>query len=144
MGPPWFEHPVQDWFGGKTESPLLADGSGIIINEKVLGEYQFLEIWGVSSIVAPPPFSVLTLTMAVITELLNSPYVVQSVCVALVAVFITSFWADIANEIPHRHIPLVGKTWWELTNKKARQRFTQSSRQLITEGFAKVSLKRNK
>ncbi|KAI2697753.1 hypothetical protein CBS147332_8736 [Penicillium roqueforti] len=75
--------------------------------------------------------------MAVITELLNSPYVVQSVCIALVAVFITSFWADIANEIPHRHIPLVGKTWWELTNKKARQRFTRSSRQLITEGFAK-------
>ncbi|KAJ5598221.1 hypothetical protein N7537_008305 [Penicillium hordei] len=75
--------------------------------------------------------------MAVITELLNSPYVVQSVCIALVAVFITSVWADIANGIPHRHIPLVGKTWWELTNKKARQRFTQSCRQLIAEGFAK-------
>ncbi|KAJ5205664.1 Cytochrome P450 [Penicillium cf. griseofulvum] len=75
--------------------------------------------------------------MAVITELLNSPYVVQGVCIALVAVCITSVWADIANEIPHRRIPLVGKTWWDLTNKKARLRFTQSSRQLIAEGFAK-------
>ena len=84
----------------------------------------------------------LTLTMAVITELLNTPYVVQSVCIALMAVFITSVWADIANGVPHRHIPLVGKTWWELTNKKARQRFTRSCRQLITEGFAKVSLNR--
>ncbi|CRL28396.1 Cytochrome P450 [Penicillium camemberti] len=75
--------------------------------------------------------------MAVITELLNTPYVVQSVCIALVAVFITSVWPDIANGIPYRHIPLVGKTWWELTNKKARQRFTRSCRQLIAEGFAK-------
>ncbi|OQE01192.1 hypothetical protein PENVUL_c044G05197 [Penicillium vulpinum] len=75
--------------------------------------------------------------MAVITELLNSPYVIQSVCIALVVVFITSIWADIANEIPHRRIPLVGKSWWDLTNKKARLRFTQSARQLIAEGFAK-------
>ncbi|KAJ5779084.1 hypothetical protein N7457_006804 [Penicillium paradoxum] len=74
--------------------------------------------------------------MAVITELLNSPYVAQSVCFALLAVFITSIWGDIANEIPHRRIPLVGKTWWELTNKKARSRFTKSSRKLIAEGFA--------
>lgn len=78
--------------------------------------------------------------MAVITEFLNSPYIVQSMCIALVVVLITSVWADIANGIPHRHIPLVGKTWWELTNKKARQRFTRSCRQLIAEGFAKVSL----
>ncbi|CAG7951773.1 unnamed protein product [Penicillium nalgiovense] len=76
--------------------------------------------------------------MAVVSELLNSPYVVQSVCIALVAVFITSVWPDIANEIPYRRIPLVGKTWWEFTNKKARQRFTKSSRQLIAEGFAKT------
>ncbi|KAJ6188969.1 hypothetical protein N7519_003877 [Penicillium mononematosum] len=88
--------------------------------KKVLGEYQFPEIWDVASIVPLlPPFSVLTLTMAVISELLNNPYVVQT------------------NEIPYRRIPLVGKTWWELTNKKARQRFTQSCRELIAEGFAK-------
>jgi hypothetical protein len=76
--------------------------------------------------------------MALLTELLNSPYVVQGVCVALVVVFITRTWADIANELPHRRIPLVGKSGWELTNKKARARFTHSSRQLIAEGFAQV------
>ncbi|KAJ5375300.1 Cytochrome P450 [Penicillium concentricum] len=75
--------------------------------------------------------------MAVISELLNSPYVVQGVCIALVAVFITSVWADIADEIPYRRIPLVGKTGWDLTNKKARLLFTQSCRQLMAEGFAK-------
>lgn len=76
--------------------------------------------------------------MAVLTELINNPYVVQGVCVALVAVFITSIWDDIVDEIPHRRIPLVGKTWWEITNKKARSRFTQSCRDLIAEGFAQV------
>ncbi|KAJ5139157.1 uncharacterized protein N7515_004005 [Penicillium bovifimosum] len=73
--------------------------------------------------------------MALITELLNSPYVVQTVGVALVVWFITTSWADIANELPYRRIPLVGKSGWELTNKKARERFTQSARQLIAEGF---------
>lgn len=76
--------------------------------------------------------------MAVLAELINSPYVVQGVCVALLAVFITSVWDDIVDEIPHRRIPLVGRTWWEVTNKKARSRFTQSCRDLIAEGFAQV------
>ncbi|KAJ5822957.1 Cytochrome P450 [Penicillium robsamsonii] len=75
--------------------------------------------------------------MAIITELINSSYVVQGMCIALVAVLITSVWADIADEIPYRHIPLVGKTGWDLTNKKARLLFTRSCRQLIAEGFAK-------
>jgi hypothetical protein len=78
--------------------------------------------------------------MALLTEMLNSPYVVQGACVALLVVFITSIWGDIVDEIPHRHIPLVGRTWWEFTNKKAKSRFTQSCRDLIAEGFAKVSL----
>ncbi|CAI7637535.1 unnamed protein product [Penicillium glandicola] len=75
--------------------------------------------------------------MAVTTELLNSYYVVQGGCIALLAVFITAIWANIASELSHRHIPLVGRTWWELTNKRARLRFTHSCRQLIAEGFAK-------
>jgi hypothetical protein len=80
--------------------------------------------------------------MAVLTDLLNSPYVVQGVCVALLAVFITSIWGDIVDEIPHRRIPLVGKTWWEFTNRKAKSRFTKSCRDLIAEGFAKVCLQK--
>ncbi|KAJ5545289.1 hypothetical protein N7461_007593 [Penicillium sp. DV-2018c] len=76
--------------------------------------------------------------MTLITELLNSPYAVQTACVALVALFITTFWADIADELPYRRIPLVGKSGgWDLTNRKARARFTHSCRQLIAEGFSK-------
>lgn len=78
--------------------------------------------------------------MAVFTELLNSPYVVQGICAAILAVLITSIWGDLADEIPHRRIPLVGRTWWELTNRKARSRFTQSCRDLIAEGFSQVCL----
>ena len=78
--------------------------------------------------------------MAVLAELLNSPYVVQGACVALLVVFITFIWDDIVDEIPHRRVPLVGRTWWEITNKKARARFVQSGRELIAEGFAKVCL----
>ncbi|KAJ6041518.1 hypothetical protein N7460_006908 [Penicillium canescens] len=75
--------------------------------------------------------------MGVLNELLNSPYVVQGVCIALVVVFITSVWGDLADEIPFRRVPLVGKNRWEITNKEARSRFTQSARALIAEGFAK-------
>ncbi|CAG8395244.1 unnamed protein product [Penicillium salamii] len=74
--------------------------------------------------------------MAVLTEFLDSPYGVQGICATLLVVFIASVWGDILDEIPHYQIPLVGRTWWEITNKKARLRFTQSCRDLIVEGFA--------
>lgn len=73
-----------------------------------------------------------------LAEFLDSPYVVQGVCATLLMVVIASVWGDILDGIPHRRIPLVGRTWWEITNKKARLRFTQSCRDLIIEGFAKV------
>lgn len=76
--------------------------------------------------------------MAVLVELINSPYLVQGICVALVAIFISTFWGDLADEIPYFRVPLVGKEWWNLSNKKAKSRFTQSARELIAEGFAKV------
>ncbi|KAJ5102670.1 hypothetical protein N7532_003199 [Penicillium argentinense] len=75
--------------------------------------------------------------MAVLAELLNSPYVVQGAYVALLAVFISAFWQDLADEIPHFRIPVVGRTWYDLFNKKARARFTSGARELIREGFAK-------
>ncbi|KAJ5286667.1 hypothetical protein N7478_002353 [Penicillium angulare] len=75
--------------------------------------------------------------MAVLVELINSPYLVQGICVALVAIFISTFWGDLADEIPYFRVPLVGKEWWNLSNKKAKSRFTQSARELIAEGFAK-------
>ena len=76
--------------------------------------------------------------MAVLTDLLDTPYLVQGMCIALLAIFISSFWEDLSDEIPHGRVPLVGKNWWDLSNKKAKSRFTQSARALINTGFAKV------
>lgn len=76
--------------------------------------------------------------MAILAELTQSPYFVQSLGIALVAILITIFWQDFADEIPYRRIPLVGKDGWDIFNKKARQRFKSSARTLIRDGFAKV------
>lgn len=76
--------------------------------------------------------------MAVLAELIQTPYLVQGVCVALLVSFIFSFWDDLADEIPYGRVPLVGKNWWDFSNKKAKSRFTKSARELIAEGFAKV------
>jgi hypothetical protein len=76
--------------------------------------------------------------MAVFAELIQSPYAVQCLVVSLVAVLLSIFWQDLADEIPHRRIPLIGKDGWDLLNKKTRQRFKSSARELIMEGFSKV------
>lgn len=76
--------------------------------------------------------------MAVLTELLDTPYLVQGICITLVLIFASSFWKDLSDEIPYGRLPLVGKTGWDLSNQKARSRFTSSARALIAEGFAKV------
>ncbi|KAJ5987871.1 hypothetical protein N7481_003081 [Penicillium waksmanii] len=75
--------------------------------------------------------------MAVFTELIQSPYAVQGLAVSLVAVLLSMFWQDLADEIPHRRIPLIGKDGWDPLNKKTRQRFKSSARKLILEGFSK-------
>ncbi|KAJ5564247.1 hypothetical protein N7513_000489 [Penicillium frequentans] len=75
--------------------------------------------------------------MALVTELLSTPHIVQGICVALLVVFISSVWNDISDEIPYARFPLVGKSWWDLSNKKAKSRFSQSARALIAEGFTK-------
>ncbi|KAJ5809501.1 uncharacterized protein N7503_001719 [Penicillium pulvis] len=75
--------------------------------------------------------------MALVTELLSTPYIVQSICIALLVVFISSVWDDVSDEIPYARFPLVGKSWWDLSNKKAKSRFSQSARALIAEGFTK-------
>ncbi|KAJ5815383.1 hypothetical protein N7474_007160 [Penicillium riverlandense] len=76
--------------------------------------------------------------MAVLAQVLESPYLIQGVVVALLAVLASSFWDDLSDEIPYRRVPLVGKNWWsDLTNKKAKARFTQGARALIAEGFSR-------
>ncbi|KAJ5670050.1 uncharacterized protein N7477_005413 [Penicillium maclennaniae] len=74
--------------------------------------------------------------MAVLLEFLDTPYL-QGVCIALVLVFASSFWEDFSDEIPYGRLPLVGKSGWDLSNRKARSQFTSSARALIAEGFAK-------
>jgi hypothetical protein len=76
--------------------------------------------------------------MTVLTAVLDTPYLVQGVCIALVVIFVSSFWEDISDEIPYGRLPLVGKSWWDLSNQKAKSRFASSARALIAEGFAKV------
>ena len=46
--------------------------------------------------------------MAVLTDLLDTPYLVQGMCIALLAIFISSFWDYLSDEIPHGRVPLVG------------------------------------
>ena len=76
--------------------------------------------------------------MALLAELLTTPYLIQALCVAVFVFFISSFWRDLADEIPYGRVPLVGKKWWDLSNKKAKARFAEAARALIEEGFAKV------
>ncbi|KAJ6141563.1 Cytochrome P450 [Penicillium chermesinum] len=75
--------------------------------------------------------------MAMLTGLLETPYFTPGVCIALLVILISSVWDDLSTEVPHRGVPLVGKNWWNLSNKKARAQWSQSARTLITEGFAK-------
>lgn len=76
--------------------------------------------------------------MAVFAELIQSPYAVQAMGISLLVVLLSIFWQDLADEIPHRRIPLIGKDGWDPLNKKTRQRFKSSAREMILEGFAKV------
>lgn len=77
--------------------------------------------------------------MAILTDLLETPYFVQGACVALFALLLTSFWEDIATEIPYRGVPLIGKEWWQVSNKKARNDWNNSARALMNDAFAAVS-----
>ena len=76
--------------------------------------------------------------MALLANIFESPYLIRGACVVLLAVFVLSFWDDLADEIPYGRIPLVGKRWWDISNRKAKARFTKAGRALIAEGFSKV------
>lgn len=76
--------------------------------------------------------------MGVIADLLESPYLVEGVVVALAIVFLSTYYGDFADGFAYRNIPIVGWNTWELTNKKAKNRFLSSAKELIAEGFAQV------
>lgn len=76
--------------------------------------------------------------MAILADLLATPYVVEGVIVAVAAVLLSSLFGDFADEFPYRNIPSVGWDSWTLTNKKTKDRFVSSARELIAQGFAQV------
>ncbi|KAF7714794.1 Cytochrome P450 monooxygenase [Penicillium ucsense] len=76
--------------------------------------------------------------MPLIWELLHEYHLLYAPVVGVVVLLaLSAVWSDLCDEIPYRRIPLVGKTWWDLSNKKARERFSHSARALFSEGFAK-------
>lgn len=76
--------------------------------------------------------------MALITELVESPYLMQGVLVAIVLLFLSGFSRDLAHGLPYKNIPIVGRSRWELSNKKAKNHFMTSARELIAQGFEQV------
>ncbi|RAL16400.1 cytochrome P450 [Aspergillus homomorphus CBS 101889] len=74
--------------------------------------------------------------MALILEHLESQHLVQGAVVALLLIFVSSFYHDIADSFPYKNIPLIGKSRWELSNSKAKQRFVTSAKELFAEGFS--------
>lgn len=81
--------------------------------------------------------------MALISELLNSPHLLQGVLVASVLLLVSTFYKDLSHGLPYRNIPIVGRSRWEVSNSKAKARFMSSARQMIMQGFDQVrSLRR--
>ena len=76
--------------------------------------------------------------MALITDLFDNTYVLQGVLVAVALVFLSSFSRDLAHGLPYKNIPVVGRGSWEISNKKAKNRFMNSARELIMQGFEQV------
>ncbi|KAL3412046.1 hypothetical protein V8F44DRAFT_603973 [Aspergillus fumigatus] len=77
--------------------------------------------------------------MALIFELLQSPYFLQGIAVSLLLVIVSNFYQELVDGFPYRNIPLVGMSRWGFTNSKAKERFVASAKALIAQGFSQVS-----
>lgn len=78
--------------------------------------------------------------MGVFADLLASPYLVEGVVAAVAVVFLSTYFGDFADGFAYKNVPIVGWNQWELTNKKAKNRFVSSAKELIAEGFAQVRI----
>ena len=76
--------------------------------------------------------------MAVIAGLLENTYLLQGVAVAVVAVFLSHYFKELADGLPYKNIPVVKKTGWGPSNLKDKQRYVSSAKQLIHQGFSQV------
>ncbi|KAF4201487.1 hypothetical protein CNMCM8927_001473 [Aspergillus lentulus] len=74
--------------------------------------------------------------MALISELLQSPYFLQGIAVSLLLVVVSNFYRELVDGFPYRNIPLVGRSRWEISNSKAKERFVASAKDLFAQGFS--------
>ncbi|KAJ5653715.1 hypothetical protein N7490_000718 [Penicillium lividum] len=64
--------------------------------------------------------------MVLLIELLST-YFAQSFWVALLVLVISSTWDDIVEEIPYTQFPLVGKSRWDIFNRRSKSQFNKSA-----------------
>lgn len=80
--------------------------------------------------------------MAVIFEVLEAleapTLLLRGSAAVLLVIFLSHLFRELADGFPYRDIPLVGKSRWELSNKKAKERFISSAHELIQQGFSQV------
>ncbi|OOF99129.1 hypothetical protein ASPCADRAFT_513213 [Aspergillus carbonarius ITEM 5010] len=74
--------------------------------------------------------------MAILFDVLESHHLLQGVAVALLLIFTSTFYHELVDSFPYKNIPLIGKSKWEITNTKAKQRFVTSAKDLFAEGFS--------
>ncbi|KAE8158738.1 cytochrome P450 [Aspergillus tamarii] len=74
--------------------------------------------------------------MTVLADFLESHYFFQGIAVALTLTFVSNFYRELADGLPYRKIPLVGRSRWEISNKKAKKLFVTSAKDLMVQGFS--------
>ena len=76
--------------------------------------------------------------MPVLANFLESHYLFQGIAVALTLIFVSNFYRELADGLPYREIPLVGRSRWEISNTKAKKLFVTSAKDLMVQGFSQV------
>ncbi|KAB8255566.1 cytochrome P450 [Aspergillus pseudonomiae] len=74
--------------------------------------------------------------MPALAEILESHYFFQGIAVALTLIFVSNFYRELADGLPYRKIPLVGRSRWEISNTKAKKLFVTSAKDLMVQGFS--------
>lgn len=82
--------------------------------------------------------------MAVILEVLGTAeapnLLLRGAATILVLILLSHLSRELADGFPYKDIPLVGKSRWEISNTKAKERFVNGAQELIRQGFSQVGL----
>ena len=82
--------------------------------------------------------------MAVILDILGTleapSLLLRGAATVLVLIVLSHLSREIADGFPYKNIPLVGKSRWEISNTKAKERFVNGAQELIQQGFSQVGL----